>query len=113
PTRAKRVSSREKALPRMRSGGQAIGAPILTAGDNRGVGHVPGLALVAHCRSDCRNSDLAVATVEVRYLGLGLGRDLSVCWHCNLSLQDDELFPGLRGATADGGENSQNDRELS
>src|SRR5215510_1633872 len=90
----------------MLSGGQAPGAPILAAGDGRSVGRVSGLALVAHRRGDRGNADLAVATIKVRDLGLGLGRGVSICWHCNLSLRGDCL--GLRGATVDGGENSKN-----
>src|SRR5262245_8434629 len=63
------------------SGGYALGTPTVAAGSNGRVGHVLPLALVAHRRSDGRNSNLAVATIKALHLRLGLGWGFSVCWH--------------------------------
>src|SRR5262245_32763388 len=93
PTRASaRLNGKREKAPA--SGRQTLRPPILTAGNRRSVGLVPGLALVAHRRCHRRDSNLAVAAIEVRHLGLGLRQGLLFYWHCNLSLRDDLLVAG-------------------
>src|SRR5262249_28405083 len=88
-------------LQRRLSGGYTLGAPIDAAGDSRRISRVPGIALIAHRRSNRGNADLAVATIEVWYLGLGLGWGLWVCWHAT--------SPCRAGTTVDSGEASNNE----